>query len=369
MIEFGFEKRKAILNIILCFIVIGFLQLAVWWMLYLACMFWGEEWAYGKSYISFNAFLLLIVWFIFPRLKLDKFSNFMQQKKILLRMILLVAFFCMAYLLFRVGDINYLLPEQYFAIVASLLLLIGVTYMWQKSYFKAREWELQLQMHQMYNEGFQNLITEIRKRQHDFQNHLNTIYSMHYTCTTYEELVKEQQAYVEAIQIENRYHKMLKIGNPVIIGFLYEKFLQAEKHNITVAYDIRIGDLQGRVPIYKMVEMIGNLFDNAIEAIADGKREKVIYLEFMETKEEIVFRIKNESDYITQEEQIKMFEQGKSSKGENRGFGLANVKQICKQYKCNLQVRNQKEAGKVYLEFQITIESEKTNKKRKKQGK
>lgn len=64
-----------------------------------------------------------------------------------------------------------------------------------------------------------------------------------------------------------------------------------------------------------------------------------------------------------------MFEQGKSSKGENRGFGLANVKQICKQYKCNLQVRNQKEAGKVYLEFQITIESEKTNKKRKKQGK
>lgn len=365
IMRFGFGK--IITNIVLGFIIVGVVELGCWSIAnvisYIFCGNWFTDSAAGCLVLNIMTFLIAL--FVFPCLKLERFSNFMQQKIVFLQVVFFMVFLGFFGMLLRLWVTGYvpLSIEQYGVVIVSLFLLLGVTYMWQKSYYKEREQELQLQMHEMYYEGFQNLIADIRKRQHDFQNHLNTIYSMHYTCTTYDELVKEQQTYVDAIQTENRYYKMLSIGNPVIIGFLYGKFLQAETHNITISYDIRIGDLQSKVPLHKLVEVIGNLFDNALEAIDNSEREKVVYLEFTENSEKIVFKIKNESDYISQEEKIKMFEKGASSKGEQRGFGLANVKQICKQYNCDLQVRNQKENGKIYLEFQITITSEKKNKK------
>lgn len=361
--EFGFEKRKFITNIVLGYISIGIVELGCWSVVNVVFFIFYGQWPQISTVccLVLNIITLLIILLLFPRLNLERFSDFMQQRVALVRIVFLMIFLCLFGILLRLWVTDYfpLSIEQYWVAIVSVFLLLGVTYMWQKSYYKSREQELQLQMHQMYDEGFQNLIADIRKRQHDFQNHLNTVYSLHYTCRTYEELVKEQQAYVEAIQTENRYYKMLSIGNPVIIGFLYGKFLQAETHNISVSYDIRIGDLQSKMPVHKMVEIIGNLFDNALEAIENSAREEVIYLEFTEDPKKIVFKIKNESNYITQDEKIKMFKKGESSKGKHRGFGLANVMQICKQYHCDLQVRNEKENEKIYLEFQITIAGEK----------
>lgn len=356
--QFGFEKSKFITNMELVCVLMGILELGCWSVICIVYFMFTGDWPMetyaGNLLIMIMA--CLITWFVLPHLKLDKFSKFLQQKTILPQIILFLGFLWIVGLVAsRLLSFSYINPEQYGVMLVSIVLLFSVLYMWHKSYYKAKEQEMQLQMHQMYDEGFQTLISDIRKRQHDFQNHLNTIHSMHYTCHTYEELVEKQQAYVDAIQTENKYYKMLRIGNPVIVGFLYGKFLQADEKGITVSYDIRIGDLQSKMPLHKMVEVIGNLFDNAVEAITDSEKEQVIYLEFVENAEAIVFTIKNESVYIPQEDKIKMFEKGKSSKGADRGFGLANVKQICEQYKCDLQVRNTKEDEKVYLEFQVTI--------------
>lgn len=359
IIEFGFEKRKVIINIELVFIIMGVLELGCWCILNAVSFVFGGNWFPNTdvSCLVLNIMAFLTALLLFPHLKLEQFSNFMQQKIVLLQIVLFVIFCGFFGIVLRCW-LTYHSPlsiEQYGVVIICLSLLLGVTYMWQKSNYKAREQEMQLQMHQMYDEGFQNLIADIRKRQHDFQNHLNTIYSMHYTCTSYEELVKEQQTYVDAIQTENRYYKMLSIGNPVIIGFLYGKFLQADQKCITVSYDIRIGDLQSKMPLHKMVEVIGNLFDNAVEAVENSGKEKRIYLEFVENPDRIVFKIRNASEYIPQEERIKLFEKGKSSKGQHRGIGLSNVKQICEQYKCDLQVKNQKKDNNMYLEFQMKI--------------
>ena len=366
--QFGFEKRKFITNIELLFVLIGILQLGCWSIIGTVYFIFKGEWpieTYGSN-LLIHIMAFCIVWFLLPHLKLNNFSKFLQQKTILPQIILFLGFlYVVGTIVSRLVDFSYFRPEQYGVILVCIVLLFSVMYMWHKSYYKAKEQELQLQMHQMYDEGFQALINDIRKRQHDFQNHLNTIYSMHYTCHTYEELVEKQQAYVDAIQTENKYYNMLSIGNPVIIGFLYGKFLQADKKGITVSYDIRIDQLQCKMPLHKMVEIIGNLFDNAVEALELSKKEKTIYLEFIENPNTIVFTIKNESEYIPQKELTKMFEKGKSSKGEHRGFGLANVKQICEQYKCDLQIKNQKENENVYLEFQITIPCKNQNEQRR----
>ncbi len=354
--EFGINKRELAVNNVLYIVILGIIQVGTWIILSTFHIIDLNNSGSGLNNLIVNIIVLLIVLFLLPHIGLHKFSIFMQQKAVLLRIMLVIAFLFIGYLIVIMKVMDALSPEHYAVIIISLCFLGAVTYMWQKNQYKVREQKMVLQMHQLYGEGYQNLITEVRRKQHDFQNHLNTIYSLHYTCNTYEELVKQQETYIDAIQEENRYSKLLKIGNPIIIGFLYGKFLQAEEQKITVIYDIKIGDLECKVPIHKMVEIIGNLFDNAMDAVKENDVEKTIYLNFMETTEKIELKIKNESAYIPQENIIKMFKTGESSKGEHRGLGLANVKQICEEYKCSLQANNKKDdTGKNYIEFDICV--------------
>lgn len=356
IVEFGFNKWGLVVNNVLYIVILGILQMGAWMILEVFHIIHTTNLGSGINNLMVNTLVLLIVWFVFPHIGLYKFSVFMQQKVVLLRILLVIALLFIVYLLIIIKVTDYLAPEHYVVIVISLCLLASVTYMWQKNQYKVREQKVELQMHQMYGEGFQNLVTEIRKRQHDFQNHLNTIYSLHYTCNTFEELVQQQEAYAEAIKEDNKYNKLLSAGNPIIIGFLYGKFLQADERGITVVYDIKVADLASKMPIHKLVEIIGNLFDNAMEAVEGNDVEKIIYLDFVETPEKIEFKIKNESCHIPHEQLIKMFERGESSKGAQRGLGLANVKQICGEYKCDLQVHNRKDdTGKFYTDFAICM--------------
>ena len=334
--EFGLHVRELIVNNVLYIVIILILQV-VCWMILNCCSF------ISLNNLKINCFVFFVAVILFPNVNLHRCSIFMQQKMILLRIFLMVIFIFSIYLIFIMKVMTTLSPEHYVVITISLCLLGAVTYMWQKNQYKVREQKMILQMHQLYGEGYQNLITEVRRKQHDFQNHLNTIYSLHYTCSSYEELVRQQEKYMEAIQEENRYSSLLKIGNPVMTGFLYGKFLQAEKREITVIYDVKIGDLECNMPIHKMVEIVGNLFDNEMDAVEENNVEKIIYLYFTELDKTVEFKIKNENEYIPQEKIMKMFKSGESSKGEHRGLGLANVRQICEEYKCDLQVRNDKD--------------------------
>lgn len=356
IVKFGFNKKELVVNNILYIVIMVVLQAASWIVLNFLDFISLNSLISGIDNLMVNFFVFLVIVLIFPHIGLHKCSVFMQQKMFLVQIFLVVVFLFSIYLISIMKIMDALLPEHYVIIIISLCLLGGVTYMWQKNQYKVREQKVELQMHQMYGEGFQNLVTEIRKRQHDFQNHLNTIYSLHYTCSTFEELVEQQKEYGDAIQQDNKYNKLLSVGNPVIIGFLYGKFLQADKRGITIVYNIKVADLQSKMPIHKLVEIIGNLFDNAMDAVEENDVEKLIYLDFVETPEKIEFKIKNESCHIPQEQLIKMFERGESSKGAQRGLGLANVKQICGEYKCDLQVHNQKDdAGKFYTDFAICM--------------
>ena len=215
---------------------------------------------------------------------------------------------------------------------------------------------MELQMYQMYNETFQTLLSEIRSRQHDFENHIQAIYGQHYTANTLEELVEKQKDYCEGVLESNHYNKLLKLGDSTVVGFLYGKFLQAERRKIEVEYKINMENFHSNLPNYKFVEMVGNLFDNAMEAIDFNQNSKrKIRIQLLETEKDMIFTISNPSQYIPQKQMDEMFQRGKSSKGEQRGFGLANVAKICKEYQCKLVVENKTMGDENYIEFMVEM--------------
>ena len=114
----------------------------------------------------------------------------------------------------------------------------------------------------------------------------------------------------------------------------------ALKQNILFIYR-----LEGNMPFYPMenyvlIEILGNLIDNAIEAAHEfeGVDKKVI-LEIGCENEKAFLEVKNTGKPINIEMLDKIFKKGYSTKeNTGRGYGLYNVKMLAQKYKASIEV-------------------------------
>ena len=58
---------------------------------------------------------------------------------------------------------------------------------------KTRQKTKELQMYQLYNQAFEETISTIRIRQHEFENHINAIKCMRYSIKNKEKLLSAQE--------------------------------------------------------------------------------------------------------------------------------------------------------------------------------
>ena len=109
-----------------------------------------------------------------------------------------------------------------------------------------------------------------------------------------------------------------------------------------------------RVPIHKMVELLGNLLKNATEA-AKQREKKKIHVMMLEDSEKIQIEISNESEIIDEKRIKDFFKKKYSEKGNNRGYGLYNVRIICEEYGAAIICKNDKGEKKVSDDTQTVV--------------
>lgn len=239
-----------------------------------------------------------------------------------------------------------------------IILICILAVKWQKGKneieIKRREMELQ----KTYDDAYQNLVQSIRRRQHEFDNHLVALCGIYKTVDTIEELIAEQKIYCSEIERDNHYNKLLSAGSPMLVGFLYSKFMYAEERNCYVHYFVNIAeDNKGFVPEYRIIEMLGILIDNAVEALEDSGL-KQLSVEIMITCRELQILVKNISKYIPQSEIFHFVQFGYSSKGEGRGLGLASLSKLVNNYHGQLAVYNEEIEAQNWLTFKVVIENQ-----------
>jgi len=85
---------------------------------------------------------------------------------------------------------------------------------------------------------------------------------------------------------------------------------------------------------YELVEVMGNLLDNAFEAILNSEetddRQVILTIGTEEGKK--VLQVENTGEKILSKDLDNIFNKGFSTKGDNRGYGLYNVKKIVNKY-------------------------------------
>lgn len=110
------------------------------------------------------------------------------------------------------------------------------------------------------------------------------------------------------------------------------------------------------MPHFRMIEILGIFIDNAIEA-QSGDEEKRIRVEIMEDAERICIEVKNPCKRRIPNYELEQFvREGFSTKGKDRGRGLANVADIVAQYRADLLICSQKIKDKHYIVFQVIID-------------
>lgn len=244
--------------------------------------------------------------------------------------------------------------QHYLLVIPAIILLLYSILKWYTVQMQAEKMEEEIGRVEQNAKAYENLLTKVRLRQHEFKNHIATIFSLHYTHKSYEKLVQAQEEYCNKLMEENRYNNLLLLGNNILAAFLYGKFQEADGDGIEINYKVTAKVDKMQVPVYYVIEMIGILFDNAVEALKNSA-EKVISVEINETKENYEFVIKNPFHYVSYDEIEEWFHLERSEKGSGRGLGLYHLKCLCDEWKCDISCNNLEIEHVYWIAFTLYI--------------
>ena len=329
-VQFKSKIQEIIVNIVLAVIMLLGIQLIPLLVFgILGELLIGYE---NVAIVISNLIILIIAIVLYKKVDLHTISLTFQRNSKLIGLILLLESTLVFLLIFQYKNAYGKVPIKYTVISGIMVLIIILCIHGLLYRIKYQEKQAELEAYKTYSAAFSDLITQIRARQHEFDNHISALCNLHYICKDYDELVQEQSKYAKDVISNNRFHKLLVSGNPVIAGFLYGKLSSIQEQGIEVTYTFHISEFTSKIPVYLVVELVGNLLKNAVEAVKTQQVEKQIHLSCTENENEFCLGVRNRSEKIPLDEIGRFFEKGYSSKGSGRGLGLYNVKEICEKY-------------------------------------
>ena len=278
-------------------------------------------------------------------------------RKFLYRIFCVLALLVSVYLV-----VDFLVTKTFDLRIFLMFLLLTVVVIWgiadwRKNYLIMQKQESELKLYQHYIQPLEELVKEIRIKQHEYDNHMNAILNMHLTVDNYEELVMRQSEYITEVIRDNdsrQYLPLLRISDKVLAGFLYSKIVRTPDF-VKTEVDVKSLEIISGVPEHHLIEIVGTLVDNAYEACTEEKNH--VMMEIDSENDRLVFAIKNQIEDTRLGEIGRFFEKGYSTKDDEKkhGFGLYNAKTLIKKYKGDIFVCTDKIDDKNYICMRVVV--------------
>lgn len=210
-----------------------------------------------------------------------------------------------------------------------------------------------LHAYEQYQPIVDNLIQDIRMRQHNYDNVLQSFAALPLICQDYDSITAALNKYSTEAFHGNIEMDLLKLNERLVAGLLYTKVQEAKKQGKILDITIKNYVLQTTLPEYLLMECIGILVDNAIEAVP---QDSVIHLELHAEHGQVVVITKNVGAYLSDELLKKMFEVGYTTKNDTEkkhGLGLPFLQRIIKKYNGIISCYNDPDTNEIV--FKVTV--------------
>ncbi|WP_175987853.1 sensor histidine kinase [Bacillus sp. Marseille-Q1617] len=188
---------------------------------------------------------------------------------------------------------------------------------------------------------------DLRAQTHEFKNKLYVLLGL-IQLDKYEEaisFIKEEsdlQEYQSTIFFQS-------ILDEKVQAILLGKIAKASEKKIDFQIDgeSSLALLPEFIGFSPLIIILGNLIDNAFEAVMDQKVKCVSFF-VTDIGNDIIFEVADNGKGISGVEEHMILKKGISSKGENRGYGLANVKEELSLLGGTIEWNSQKDKGTVF---------------------
>ena len=203
-----------------------------------------------------------------------------------------------------------------------------------------------LQMENNFRPILEDYIHKLRANEHEYKNHLNAIYSI-IQVSDEKEIKSNINKYIGNIKENNHLNNLLYVDNTILKAILYSKMSLAEEKGIDIKYDITSNLEEIGLDDMDLVVLLSNLLNNAIEGV-EGTENPWINVVISELnnkdKKEYIIRVSNSVNDINQIDLSSITNKGTTTKGENRGYGLYNVKKLIKKVNGNILIEMEKDS-------------------------
>lgn len=276
--------------------------------------------------------LILVYTFykVFPTKIFDKYRNILSQVKFVFANLIIYIVIIKFLLLY-----NPKLIARYYLIFILISILYGIISVMSIIYnYKIIDQRSKLEIYHKYMPTTLGLMEEVKRRQHDFKNHINTIYGIVQTSDM-ENLKQDLEEYIISLNCSFKsMDEVIKIDNGIAAAIIYSKLLTGRQNKISFIYNVECSLKDFPLENYELSEVLNNLIDNSFEAVTDEEEKyRSVELKIGYDEGEYFIETKNTGLKIKTNEINKIFNRGFSTKRDsNHGYGLYNVKKIVEKY-------------------------------------
>ena len=267
-------------------------------------------------------------------IKKMKFSKFFSKYKSINIIILNLFVF---FLFIKVLMSNNLMNTRIIIPITILgLILIGINCYFYIYLYKTLNEKKKSEIKTSFNPLINDLMGKLKANEHEYKNHLNTIWSIA-QVTAPEDIKEKLQEYISNIVDDTEeFSMLLNVENTIIKAVLYNKGQRAEKLGVKYIYNVRSNFKDISLDNSELTVILSNLLNNAIEATSMIKKKELEV--FIEDNKYYIIDVKNRTEGLKVEDLSNIFKMGYSTKGEGRGYGLYNVKSIVDKYRGKIQM-------------------------------
>ena len=190
-----------------------------------------------------------------------------------------------------------------------------------------------------YNPILVDIVEEIRRKQHDFRNHLNTINAI-VEISSEKEVKPELKKFMLSLKCSSSIiEDIIYIDNIIIKAIIYNKLCEANRLNIKLVFHVTNNSLESSLSDYEISDILNNLIDNAFDAVIKNTSDKVVILNIHSEGSINIVEVRNSGITINPNNIKDIFKRGFSTKkGQGRGYGLYNIKRIAEKTGSNVQL-------------------------------